>query len=187
MKWNYNLLKSLIQHTNVLDKVSHHHRIKIKYLLTYQEPEVEGTSGADADIIKNTKEQGEDTKEDKIQPNLEPQAQSEYQSRSQSQVEAIIIIYFTNYAFTYSIIKFVADDEDNRYEQALALLFADTLLKYLPKRKVKGKTNYKFDGTLDELKDFVSLVLRRKGKWNGKKNTGKQTFSDSKAKLTLSW
>ena len=78
-------------------------------LLTYQELEVEGTSGADADIIKNTKEQGEDPKEDKIQPNLEPQAQSEYQSGSQSQVEA--------------------DDEDNRDEQALALLFADTLLK----------------------------------------------------------
>ena len=74
-------------------------------LLIYQEPEVEGTSGADADIIKNTKEQGEDTKEDKIQPNLEPQAQSEYQSSSQSQVEA--------------------DDEDNRDYQALALLFAD--------------------------------------------------------------
>ena len=74
-------------------------------LLIYQEPEVEGTSGADADIIKNTKEQGEDIKEDKIQPNLEPQAQSEYQSRSQSQVEA--------------------DDEDNRDDQALALLFAD--------------------------------------------------------------
>ena len=69
----------------------------------------------------------------------------------------------------------------------MALLFADTLLKYLAKRKVKGKTNYKFDGTLDELKDFVSLVLKRKGKWTGKKNTGKQTFSDSKAKLTLSW
>ena len=136
-------------------------------LLTYQEPEVEGTSGADVDIIKNTKEQGEDTKEDKIQPKLEPQAQSEYQSGSQSQVEA--------------------DDEDNRDEQALALLFADTFLKYLAKRKVKGKTNYKFDGTLDELKDFVSLVLKRKGKWTGKKNTGKQTFSDSKAKLTLSW
>ena len=57
-------------------------------LLTYQEPEVEGTSDADADIIKNTKEQGEDTREDKIQPNLEPQAQSEYQSGSQSQIEA---------------------------------------------------------------------------------------------------
>ena len=37
---------------------------------TYQEPEVEGTSGADADIIRNTKEQGEDTKEDKIQPDF---------------------------------------------------------------------------------------------------------------------
>ena len=140
-------------------------------LLNYQEPEVEGTSGADADIIKNTEEQSEDTKEDKIQPNLEPQAQSEYQRGSQSQVEA----------------DDEADDEDNRDEQALALLFADTLLKYLAKRKVKGKTNYKFDGTLDELKDFVSLVLKRKGKWTGKKNTGKQTFSDSKVKLTLSW
>ena len=37
-------------------------------------------------------------------------------------------------------------------------------LKYLAKEKVKGKTNYKFDGTLDELKDFVTLVLKRKGK-----------------------
>ena len=81
-----------------------------------QEPEVEGTSGADADIIKNTEDQGEDTEEDKIQPNLEPQAQSEYQSGSQSQVEA--------------------DDEDNRDEQALVLLFADTLLKYTPLPKI---------------------------------------------------
>ena len=66
-----------------------------------------------------------------------------------------------------------ADDEDNRDQQGLALLFVDTLIKYLAKRKAKGKTNYKFDGTLDELKDFVSLVLKRKGKWTGKKNTGK--------------
>ena len=79
-----------------------------------------------------------------------------------------------------------ADDEDNRDQLALALLFADTLIKYLAKRKAKGKTNYKFDGTLYELKDFVSLVLKRKGKWTVEKNTGKQTFSDSKAKLTLS-
>ena len=85
-------------------------------LLTYQEPEVEGTSGADANIEKNTKEQSEDTKNDKLQPNIESQAQSEYQSGSQNQVEA--------------------DDEDNRDEQALALLFADALLKYLAKRKV---------------------------------------------------
>ena len=40
-----------------------------------------------------------------------------------------------------------ADDEDNRDEQALVLLFADTLLKYFAKRKFKGKTNYKFEGT----------------------------------------
>ena len=66
MKWNYNLLISLIQGTNVLDKVSHHHRIKTKWssrprsrisqteanLLTFQEPEVEGTLGADANIIE---------------------------------------------------------------------------------------------------------------------------------------
>ena len=95
---------------------------------------------------------------------MESQPQSEYQIGSQSQVEA--------------------DDVDSRDQQPLALLFTDTLIKYLAKRKVKGKTNYKFDGTLDELKDFVSLVLKRKEKWTGKKNTGKQTFSDSEVKLT---
>ena len=63
-------------------------------------------------------------KKDKIQPNVESQTQSEYQTGSQSQVEA--------------------DDGDNRDQQALALLFADRLIKYLAKRKVKGKTKYKF-------------------------------------------
>ena len=56
---------------------------------TCQEPEDEGTPGADANIIKNTKEQGDYTKKDKIQPNLGSQAQSECQGGSQSQVEAM--------------------------------------------------------------------------------------------------
>ena len=43
--------------------------------------------------------------------------------------------------------------------------FSDSLLKYLDKRKEKGKKNYKWDGSLQTLKDFVALILKKYGQW----------------------
>ena len=55
---------------------------------------------------------------------------------------------------------------------ATGILFADTLTKFLDKRKTKGskgKDVFKLDGTFEDLKSFVELVLHRKGTWKGKK------------------
>ena len=66
------------------------------------------------------------------------------------------------------------------------VLFADTLIQTLGKRKVKGKDKFKFkwDGTLKDLKSFIELVLNRKGTWKGKRDK-KQKFQDGE--ITLSW
>ena len=49
------------------------------------------------------------------------------------------------------------------------ILFADTLLKYLKKYKAspKGKENFKWEGNFDDLKTFVSLILKAEGDWSG--------------------
>ena len=57
-------------------------------------------------------------------------------------------------------------------EGAEKLLFSDSLLKYLNKRKEKGKKNYKWDGSLQTLKDFVTLILKKDGQWRTKKSGG---------------
>ena len=63
--------------------------------------------------------------------------------------------------------------QDDQEDEADVLLFADTLLACLDKRKVKGKENFKWDGKIQELKDFVQLVLDKQGRWNGRKQKGK--------------
>ena len=52
----------------------------------------------------------------------------------------------------------------------------NNLLKYLNRRKTKGKSGeqIKWDGTLDQLQSFASFVLKSKGKW---KQTGKSDKS----------
>ena len=57
-----------------------------------------------------------------------------------------------------------ADEAD-----ADVLLSADILLACLDKRKVKGKKNFKWDGKIQELNDFVHLVLYKQCQRNGKK------------------
>ena len=80
----------------------------------------------------------------------------------------------------------IATSEDSQKEsQALGILFADTLLKYLDKRTVSGKENFKWDGSLTDLKSLVELVLKLKGKWAGKKSGGKQTFQGDK--VSINW
>ena len=43
------------------------------------------------------------------------------------------------------------------------LLFGDNLLKSLKRKKEKGKTKIKWTSTIQELKDFVQLVVKCDG------------------------
>ena len=65
-----------------------------------------------------------------------------------------------------------ATESEIHLEGAEKLLFSDSLLKYLDKRKEKGKKNYKWDGSLQTLKDFVTLILKKDGQWRTKKSGG---------------
>ena len=67
---------------------------------------------------------------------------------------------------------------------ATGILFADTLTKFLGKRKAKGSKGK--DGTFEDLKNFVELVLHQKGTWKGKKGK-KQSFQDSVNEVLISW
>ena len=72
---------------------------------------------------------------------------------------------------------------------ATGILFADTLTKFLGKRKTKGskgKDVFKWDGTFEDLKSFVELVLHGKGTWKGNKGK-KQSFQDSVSEVIISW
>ena len=72
---------------------------------------------------------------------------------------------------------------------ATGILFADTLTKFLGERKnkgSKGKDNFKWDGTFEDLKSFVELVFHRKGTWKGRKGK-KQSFQDNVNDVFVSW
>ena len=61
---------------------------------------------------------------------------------------------------------------DDQSVETDKILFADTLLKYFDKRTECGKTNYEWDGKPDQLKDFITLILKRDGQWKSKKVSG---------------
>ena len=79
---------------------------------------------------------------------------------------------------------------DDQSVETDKILFADTLLKYLDKRTERGKTNYKWDGKPDQLKDFTTLILKRDRQWKPKKvSGGKQmyTFTNGSEYRTLNF
>ena len=57
-------------------------------------------------------------------------------------------------------------------------------IKQKAKGKKKNKVTYKWKGSLDQLKDFVSLVLTRSGSWH-KHKRNRKTFKTGK--LTISF
>ena len=71
------------------------------------------------------------------------------------------------------------------------VLIADTLLKYLKKYKAspKRQENFKWECNFDDLKAFVSLLLKAEGDWNGseKRSTGKLIFKEKHGKFCLNW
>ena len=78
--------------------------------------------------------------------------------------------------------------EDNRNEdEALVVLFADSLMPSLDRHEEKGKKLYKWNGSLENLKSFVELISHRKGSWKGLAKTGKQTFSENNSKIHIYW
>ena len=74
--------------------------------------------------------------------------------------------------------------------ETLKVLFADTLLQYIDKRTERGKTNFKWDGEPSQLKDFITLILKRNGQWKPRKaGAGKQmfVFQDKSENITLNF
>ena len=75
-------------------------------------------------------------------------------------------------------------DTNTEEQIPTGILFADTLTRSLSKRKIKGKERFKWDGSLEDLKSFAELILKRKGTWKGKKDK-KQNFQDNE--ITFHW
>ena len=69
-------------------------------------------------------------------------------------------------------ISVVEDGSSTTSEETDRLLFTDMLLVYLQKRKEKRRIRYKSDGEIGGLKDFVSLILKKEGRWKSKTNKG---------------
>ena len=84
------------------------------------------------------------------------------------------------------------DDDEIDLENDIAdvLLFADTVLANLRKTECKGKELLKWKGKIQDLKDFVELVLKNKGVWttkpSGKKNSH-HIFKEENRDFILSW
>ena len=70
-------------------------------------------------------------------------------------------------------------------DAANAILFGDTLLKYLQKSKAKDKEQFKWLGDLQQLKDFVSIILNASRKW--KKTGNNNILKEDGGKFTLNW
>lgn len=69
------------------------------------------------------------------------------------------------------------------------LIFADSLLKLLGRKKEKGKDRIKWNGEIAGLKDFVTLVLKHEGAWKCRTDNGKDihTFNEKNGKCTITW
>ena len=84
--------------------------------------------------------------------------------------------------------EIIESQEKSQEEQTLAtgVLFADdTLIQALGKHNVKGKDKFRFkwDGTLNDLKSFIELVLNRKGTWKGKRTRNRHFRMGNHSKL----
>ena len=85
----------------------------------------------------------------------------------------------------------VPEDQAEDSIETLKVLFGDTLLQYIDKRTERGKTNFKWDGEPSQLKDFITLILKRNGQWKPRKaGAGKQMcffFQDKSENITLNF
>ena len=74
-------------------------------------------------------------------------------------------------------------------EDADLLIFADTLLKNLGRKKEKGKVRIKWNGECTALKDFVTLALKYEGAWKCRTDKRKDiyTFNEKDGNCTITW
>ena len=63
------------------------------------------------------------------------------------------------------------------------------LLSCLSRKKVKGKKNFMWSDKMRELKDLVSLILKKEGNWTSKKVKSKpqHVFEDTEGKFIINW
>ena len=79
----------------------------------------------------------------------------------------------TQYEYT-PLLKDVSQDEPRRMQDydPDVLIFYETLITHIGSELEKGKNRLKWNGTLTDFKDFVSLVLDEKGKWSSRSQAG---------------
>ena len=80
-------------------------------------------------------------------------------------------------------------DNESEDEEADVLIFSDSLLPCVSKEKVKRKENFMWSSKIQELKDFVSLILKKEGNWTSKKVKSKpqHVFEDREGKFSINW
>ena len=63
------------------------------------------------------------------------------------------------------------------------------MIKHIGSKGEEGMNRLKWNGTLTDFKDFVSLVLDEKGKWNAHSQAGYNvfTFEHEKKKFSITW
>ena len=75
------------------------------------------------------------------------------------------------------VLKDNSQVEPRRIQYPDVLIFYETLIKHIGSKVEKGKNRLKWNGTLTDFKDFVSLVLDEKGKWSSRAQAGYNVFT----------
>ena len=80
-------------------------------------------------------------------------------------------------------------DSEDEVDDATVLLFEETLTKHLASKTEGGKMKLKWNGSLIDFKDFISLILDAKGKWESRSQDNYEihTFKEVKSKFRLTW
>ena len=80
------------------------------------------------------------------------------------------------------------DSSSSSLNETHLLLYESLVQHFKLKANKKGKEQLKFEGTLEELQDFVKLVLDLEGTWKkGIKEKNLYLFQSKKSTVTLSW
>ena len=80
-------------------------------------------------------------------------------------------------------------DSEDEIDGATVLLFEETLTKHLESKTEGGRMKLKWNGSLIDFKDFISLILDAKGKWESRSQDYYEidTFKEAKSKFRLTW
>ena len=80
-------------------------------------------------------------------------------------------------------------DSEDEIDGATVLLFEETLTKHLASKTEGGKMKLKWNGSLIDFKDFISLILDAEGKWESRSQDNYEihTFKEARSKFRLTW